>query len=253
MLHNEQGVADIPQAVEVYGEEGYELGRRSTMGIGGIESADAGKAVAGLCPEPGPHTRRRGFRRAGHEKRVAIVEEGDRVRRGQVLVKLQDDEQRSALAKVESQLGTLETSGAADPTEVAELRELGGLSVDGLMAIPPPGDEVEARRHFTALRRLAESSGATAHLTVADGAPVLGGGERKAHIFDYLVSPAIFPPSCTYVALGHLHNPHELAAPVLEELVRLGVVRDRTVRRGGAGTERSARPDPPAPRGSRGP
>ncbi len=53
----------------------------------------------------------------------------------------------------------------------------------------------------------------TTHLTVADGAPVLGGGERAAHIFDYLVSPAIFPPSCTYVALGHLHQPHELAAP----------------------------------------
>ncbi len=51
------------------------------------------------------------------------------------------------------------------------------------------------------------------HLTVADGAPTLGGGERPAHIFDYLVSPAIFPASCTYVALGHLHQPHELAAP----------------------------------------
>ncbi len=53
----------------------------------------------------------------------------------------------------------------------------------------------------------------TTHLTVADGAPMLGGGERRAHVFDYLVSPAIFPPSCTYVALGHLHQPHELAAP----------------------------------------
>lgn len=35
--------------VEVYGEEGYEYGRRVTMGIGGIESADAGKAVASLA------------------------------------------------------------------------------------------------------------------------------------------------------------------------------------------------------------
>ncbi|MBY5161768.1 exonuclease SbcCD subunit D [Salsipaludibacter albus] len=51
------------------------------------------------------------------------------------------------------------------------------------------------------------------HLTVADGAPVLGGGERAAHIFDYLVSPAIFPASATYVALGHLHQPHQVAAP----------------------------------------
>lgn len=35
--------------VEVYGEEGYELGRQATMGLGGIESADAGKAVASLA------------------------------------------------------------------------------------------------------------------------------------------------------------------------------------------------------------
>ena len=34
--------------VEVYGDEGYELGRQALMGIGGIESADAGKAVASL-------------------------------------------------------------------------------------------------------------------------------------------------------------------------------------------------------------
>ena len=32
--------------VEVYGDEGYELGRQAVMGTGGIESADAGKAVA---------------------------------------------------------------------------------------------------------------------------------------------------------------------------------------------------------------
>lgn len=35
--------------VEVYGDEGYELGRQATVGIGGIESADAGKAVASLA------------------------------------------------------------------------------------------------------------------------------------------------------------------------------------------------------------
>lgn len=35
--------------VEVYGQEGYELGRQAVMGIGGIESADAGKAVASLA------------------------------------------------------------------------------------------------------------------------------------------------------------------------------------------------------------
>ncbi len=52
----------------------------------------------------------------------------------------------------------------------------------------------------------------TTHLTVANGAPRRGGGERDAHIFDYLLPPTIFPPSCTYVALGHLHQPHRLAA-----------------------------------------
>jgi pyruvate,water dikinase len=35
--------------VEIYGEEGYELGRQAVMGTGGIESADAGKAVAALA------------------------------------------------------------------------------------------------------------------------------------------------------------------------------------------------------------
>ncbi len=35
--------------VAVYGDEGYELGRQAVMGSGGIESADAGKAVASLA------------------------------------------------------------------------------------------------------------------------------------------------------------------------------------------------------------
>jgi pyruvate,water dikinase len=35
--------------VAIYGDEGYELGRQAVMGIGGIESADAGRAVASLA------------------------------------------------------------------------------------------------------------------------------------------------------------------------------------------------------------
>jgi pyruvate,water dikinase len=35
--------------VAVYGDEGYELGRRAVMGAGGVESADAGNAVASLA------------------------------------------------------------------------------------------------------------------------------------------------------------------------------------------------------------
>jgi rifampicin phosphotransferase len=34
---------------KVYGDDGYELGRQAVVGIGGIESADAGKAVAALA------------------------------------------------------------------------------------------------------------------------------------------------------------------------------------------------------------
>ncbi len=44
-----------------------------------------------------------------------------------------------------------------------------------------------------------------AHLCVADAA--LGGGERQAHtIFDYWVPPQCFPPTLSYVALGHIHR-----------------------------------------------
>jgi DNA repair protein SbcD/Mre11 len=53
-----------------------------------------------------------------------------------------------------------------------------------------------------------------AHLTVASGQPVLGGGERAAHtIFDYVIPPGVFPPSTQYAALGHLHQPHQIPGP----------------------------------------
>lgn len=52
---------------------------------------------------------------------------------------------------------------------------------------------------------------ACAHLFVAGG--MLGGGEREAHtIFDYAVSPAAFPASAHYVALGHLHRAQRIPA-----------------------------------------
>ena len=44
------------------------------------------------------------FAEAARRVRQLLVEEGDNVRRGQVLVRLQDDEQRTALARTESQL-----------------------------------------------------------------------------------------------------------------------------------------------------
>lgn len=44
------------------------------------------------------------FSQAQRQIRALLVEEGDEVRRGQVLVRLQDEEQRTAIARVESQL-----------------------------------------------------------------------------------------------------------------------------------------------------
>jgi len=44
------------------------------------------------------------YSQAARQVRQLLVEEGDRVAKGQVLLRLQDDEQRTSLAKVESQL-----------------------------------------------------------------------------------------------------------------------------------------------------
>lgn len=52
----------------------------------------------------------------------------------------------------------------------------------------------------------------TGHLTVSGG--TLGGGERDAHtIFPYHVPASVFPASCHYVALGHLHRQQEIVGP----------------------------------------
>ncbi|MEM7584735.1 MAG: efflux RND transporter periplasmic adaptor subunit [Acidobacteriota bacterium] len=48
------------------------------------------------------------FSQAARQVTQLAVEEGDRVRRGQVLVRLQDEEQRSELARIESQLAKAE-------------------------------------------------------------------------------------------------------------------------------------------------
>jgi exonuclease SbcD len=51
-----------------------------------------------------------------------------------------------------------------------------------------------------------------AHGTVRGG--VLGGGERDAQtVFEYSVPATVFPPSASYVALGHLHRTQQLAGP----------------------------------------
>ena len=48
------------------------------------------------------------FSQAARQVTELLVEEGDRVTRGHVLLRLQDDEQRNALAKIQSQLDKAE-------------------------------------------------------------------------------------------------------------------------------------------------
>lgn len=51
-----------------------------------------------------------------------------------------------------------------------------------------------------------------AHLTAGGGR--LGGGERAAHtVFEYEVGALAFPPSASYVALGHLHRRQQIGGP----------------------------------------
>lgn len=52
----------------------------------------------------------------------------------------------------------------------------------------------------------------TGHLTVVGGK--VGGGEREVHtVADYAVPAAIFPPTTSYVALGHLHKAQAIVGP----------------------------------------
>lgn len=52
----------------------------------------------------------------------------------------------------------------------------------------------------------------TGHLTVVGGK--VGGGEREVHtVADYAVPAAIFPPTTSYVALGHLHRAQAIVGP----------------------------------------
>lgn len=52
---------------------------------------------------------------------------------------------------------------------------------------------------------------AVSHLMVHGGET--GGGEREAHtLFDYSVNAGVFPSHFSYVALGHLHRPQQVAS-----------------------------------------
>lgn len=80
-----------------------------------------------------------------------------------------------------------------------------------------------AQRLRVVLRSLAEGFGSgdgvdliVGHLTVVGTGTFvehLGGGERLSQIFDYVVPPQAFPTQAHYVALGHLHQPHDVPGP----------------------------------------
>ncbi|MCB0994886.1 MAG: exonuclease SbcCD subunit D [Acidimicrobiales bacterium] len=111
------------------------------------------------------------------------------------------------------------TTDAGESAVVAMLpfvSQRGIVRADELMA----GTAAEAvQRYADRLRRLAavlcepfrsdSVNLVVAHCFVADG--VLGGGERSAHtVLDYWVPGVAFPPTASYVALGHLHRPQQL-------------------------------------------
>jgi exonuclease SbcD len=50
------------------------------------------------------------------------------------------------------------------------------------------------------------------HLMVHGGQT--GGGERAVHLFEYAIPTASFPSHFQYIALGHLHRPQRVAAPM---------------------------------------
>lgn len=80
-----------------------------------------------------------------------------------------------------------------------------------------------AQRVKVVLEQLTEGFGAggtidlvVGHLTVVGTGTIadqLGGGERLSQIFDYVVPPQAFPLDAHYVALGHLHQPHDIPGP----------------------------------------
>ena len=118
--------------------------------------------------------------------------------------------------------GVVDLVAAGTPVSVALLpfvSQRGIVRADALM------DEAAFRNAQTYAERLraviaALSAGFSAeavnlivgHAFVAGG--TVGGGERAAHLIDeYLVSAVDFPPTASYVALGHLHRAQSIPGP----------------------------------------
>jgi pyridoxal phosphate enzyme (YggS family) len=91
-----------------------------------------------------------------------VIHSVDSVRLGEVLDRLGRERGRPVTALLEVNVGGERSKAGVAPAELEALAEAlagrSGLSIEGLMAIPPlADDDYAARRHFARLRELAES------------------------------------------------------------------------------------------------
>jgi exonuclease SbcD len=118
--------------------------------------------------------------------------------------------------------GVLELEAGGDPVRVALLPFLSQrwiVKADDLMALDADQHQGQFKARMAAVvENLTAGFDAdavnlvAAHLMVDGG--TMGGGERSAHtIFEYSVPSTIFPVTCSYVALGHLHRPQAVPGP----------------------------------------
>jgi exonuclease SbcD len=168
----------------------------------------------------------------------ALVELSDRGRRPVVVVGGNHDNQRR-LAAVRPLLdlgsvhvqpglaaadrgGVLELVAGGDRVRIALLPFLSQrwiVKADDLMALDADQHQGQYKarmasvvEHLTAGFDAEAVNLVAAHLMVDGG--TLGGGERSAHtIFEYSVPSTVFPVTCSYVALGHLHRPQAVPGP----------------------------------------
>lgn len=118
--------------------------------------------------------------------------------------------------------GVLHLEAGGDPVRIALLPFLSQrwiVKADDLMALDADQHQGQFKARMAAVvANLTAGFDAeavnlvAAHLMVDGG--TMGGGERSAHtVFEYSVPSTIFPVTCSYVALGHLHRPQVVPGP----------------------------------------
>jgi exonuclease SbcD len=118
--------------------------------------------------------------------------------------------------------GVLELDAGGDRARIALLPFLSQrwiVRADDLMALDADQHQGQFRarmaavvEHLTAGFDAEAVNLVAAHLMVDGG--TMGGGERSAHtVFEYSVPSTVFPATCSYVALGHLHRPQAVPGP----------------------------------------